>query len=166
MIWRADPSPRPFALQGATQNRAAACSNCGVAAAAGFRGGRVADHRSAFTLIEVTIAAGILFMCLFAILALLSNTLRNARALQHTTLDAGMLAAEASVNQKLEEGMDSGDFGDLYPGFTWQSETNLAGTNGLFEVDFTIRHPAGEGGSETHMSILLYRPDSPLRRVP
>ena len=64
-------------------------------ATAVFPGFTNAYWRSAFTLIEVTIAAGILFMCLFAILALLSNTLRNARSLQRTTLDAGMLAAEA-----------------------------------------------------------------------
>ena len=135
-------------------------------ATAVFPGFTNAYWRSAFTLIEVTIAAGILFMCLFAILALLSNTLRNARSLQRTTLDAGMLAAEATLNQKLDEGMDSGDFGDLYPGYTWQSATNLVGTNGLFEVDYTITSPISDGGSEIHMSILLFRPDSTLRRVP
>jgi hypothetical protein len=116
----------------------------------------------AFTLIEVTIAAGILFICLFAVLELLSSCLRNARALQHSTLDAGMLAAEASVSQKLVEGSDSGDFGELYPGYRWKSETNFYGTNGLFEVDFTIYRPTDENGGETHMSILLFRPESPV----
>jgi general secretion pathway protein I len=118
-------------------------------------------HR-AFTLIEVTIAAGILFICLFAVLELLSSCLRNARSLQHSTLDAGQLAAEASISQKLIEGSDSGDFGDLYPGYHWRSETNFAGTNGLFEVDFTIFRPMDEGGGERHMSILLFRPESPV----
>src|ERR1700743_1337613 len=42
----------------------------------------------AFTLLEVMIAVGILFMCLFAVLALLGNSLRSARLLQrHRALD-------------------------------------------------------------------------------
>src|SRR5208283_4969437 len=36
----------------------------------------------AFTLMEVMVAAGIFFMAVFAILALVSNTLRNARGLR------------------------------------------------------------------------------------
>ena len=48
----------------------------------------------AFTLIEVMIACGIFFMATFAILALVSTTLRNARALQHGDVDAGMAAAQ------------------------------------------------------------------------
>ena len=114
--------------------------------------GRHAAHvrgRRAFTLIEVTIAAGILFICLFAVLELLSICLRNARALQRSTLDPGMLAAEATLSQRLIEGSDSGDFGDLYPGYHWRSETNFYGTNGLFEVNFTIYNPASEGGSKS-----------------
>jgi hypothetical protein len=129
--------------------------------ATGRHAARVRGRR-AFTLIEVTIAAGILFICLFAVLELLSNCLRNARALQRSTVDPGMLAAEATLSQRLIEGSDSGDFGDLYPGYRWRSETNFYATNGLFEVDLTIYYPANEGGSEKHMSILLFRPDSPV----
>jgi Tfp pilus assembly protein PilV len=131
-----------------------------------MRGSRRLNRaRHAFTLIEVTIAAGILFMCLFAILALLSQTLRNARSLQRSNLDCGILAAEASPNLKLEEGQDTGDFGELYAGYRWQSVTNLI-TNGLFEVEFTIFRPESDGGGESRMTILLFRPDSTLRRVP
>jgi len=49
---------------------------------------------AAFTLLEVMIASGILFLCLFAILQLLSSSLRGARILQRTTVDAGMRAGE------------------------------------------------------------------------
>src|SRR5215467_4098981 len=48
----------------------------------------------AFSLIEVMIACGIFFMATFAILALVSTTLRNARALQRGDVDAGMAAAQ------------------------------------------------------------------------
>lgn len=118
----------------------------------------------AFTLIEVMIAGGILFACLFAILAVLANCLSNARALQTSSLDCGMLAAEAAQSQRLIEASDSGDFGNLYPGYTWESRTNFAETNGLFSVDFVIYPPSAQS-SETRLRILLFRPDSPRRTL-
>ncbi len=105
------------------------------------------------------IAGGILFMCLFAILGLLANTLRNARALQRTPVDAGILAAQLSLTNRLSEGSDSGDFEDMYPDYRWESETTEV-TNGLFQVDFVVRQRSGQHGGESHMSILLFRPDS------
>ena len=122
----------------------------------------------AFTLIEVMIAGGILFACLFGILAVLANCLSNARALRTSSLDCGMLAAEASQSQRLIEASDSGDFGDLYLGYSWTSETNIAEvngmtlSNGMFSVDFVIFPPGGKT-ADSHMRILLFRPDSPRR---
>ncbi len=117
---------------------------------------------AAFTLMEVMIAGGILFVCLFAILALISNGLQNARVLQKIPVDpAGKLAAEASLNLKLMEGSDSGDFGRLYPDYRWSSETNPIGTNSLFQLDFVVYRRTGGRPIASHMSILLYRPDSP-----
>src|SRR5262245_43913614 len=81
--------------------------------------------RDSFTLLEVSIAVAIFFMAVFAILGLVSNTLRNARALQRVEADAGMLAGELSLTNRLYEGFDSGDFsgfsesGDMYPGYSW-----------------------------------------------
>ena len=119
----------------------------------------------AFTLLEVMIAMGLFFIAVFSILALVSNGLRNARALQQTTVDAGMLAAELSLTNKLEEGVDSGDFGDLYPDYEWTQEIMEAKTNGLFEVRFVIRHRTGGRLVETPMTILLFRPESPTRGI-
>ena len=45
----------------------------------------------AFTLIEVMIAGGILFACLFAILAVLANCLSNARALNPGFREQGVI---------------------------------------------------------------------------
>jgi Tfp pilus assembly protein PilV len=125
-----------------------------------FHGPRNSWWRSAFTLIEVMIASAILFLCLFAILALLASSLRNARALRHTTVDAGMLAAELSLTNKLMEGSDSGDFGDVHPDYRWNREIYEVSSNGLYGVDFTIYSRSREVSRETHMSILLFRPDS------
>src|SRR5436305_6848915 len=87
--------------------------------------------RFAFTLMEVMIACGIFFMAMFAILALVSNTLRNARGLQRGEVDAGMVAAQLSKTNRVTEGGDSGDFGDAYPEFSWETESFEAETNGL-----------------------------------
>lgn len=117
----------------------------------------------AFTLIEVMIASGILFVCLFAILGLLANLLRNARALQKVPVDAGMLAAELSLTNKLGEGSGSGDFrhlGDAYRDFQWTSDIFLAETNGLFAADLVVFRKGHGEPIESKMTILLYRPES------
>ena len=118
----------------------------------------------AFTLLEVMVALLIFFMAVFSILALVSNVLRNARALQDVEADAGMLAAELSITNKLYEASDSGDFHDLgraYHDYSWSREISEVGTNGLFEADFVIRHQVGRRPVETKMSVLFFRPESP-----
>ena len=123
---------------------------------------------AAFTLLEVVIALGIFFIAMFAILDLTSQALRGARALRQTTVTASTLAAELCLTNKLEEGGDSGDFGDIYPGYTWTREIYLwpqAPTNGMFQVDFTVyAHSRRKSHVESKMSILLFRPDSTQRR--
>ena len=114
-----------------------------------------------FTLLEVMIASGILFICLFAILGLLANTLRNARALQRVPVDAGMLAAELSLTNKLYEGKDSGNFEEPYRDFHWSQEIFQAETNGLFAVDFVVNRKGNERSPESHMTVLFFRPESP-----
>ena len=117
----------------------------------------------AFTLLEVMLATAFFFMAMFAILTMIATTLNNARALQKRDVDAGLLAAELSLTNKLSEGSDSGDFGNIYPGYTWRRDVYLAPvapTNGLFQADFTISHKSGRHVVETRMSILLFRPES------
>lgn len=120
------------------------------------------SQTAAFNLIEVMIAMAIFFMAVFAILGMVSNTLRNARALQQSGVDVGMPAAELSLTNRLSEGSDSGDFGDLYPDYEWSRDVMLVGTNGLFRVDIVVRGGRGQRPTESRMSILLFRPDSPV----
>jgi len=122
---------------------------------------RSPQHEEAFTLLEVMIAAGIFFMAIFAILALVSTNLRNARLLQQPQVDAGILLADLVQTNRLTEGSDSGDFGDLYPGYRWTSDIRQVMTNGLFQVDYVVIRPGGGPNSESTMSVLLYRPNSP-----
>jgi hypothetical protein len=108
------------------------------------------------------IASGIFFMAVFAILAMVSSVLRNARSLRRVELDAGMVAAQVCNTNKLTEGSESGDFGNLYPGYSWETETYEAETNGLWQVDIVVRRH-GISQPVDVMSLWLYRPESPSR---
>ena len=117
------------------------------------------DSRLAFTLLEVMIAVSIFFMAMFSILALVSQSLRSAHALTKNVPTPGMALAVSglALTNKLEEGSDSGDFGDLYPGYDWQTETIFYASNGMYQVDVTVFH---EGTLDSTMSVLLYKPES------
>src|SRR5258708_5346286 len=97
--------------------------------------------QTAFTLMEVMIALGIFCMAGFAILAMVATTLRNARALRDQHPDAGTVASQYCLTNKLYEGSYSGDFsdlGDLYSGYAWSTEDNEVESNGLHQVDFVV----------------------------
>jgi hypothetical protein len=126
-----------------------------------FRTGRSdSEHTEAFTLLEVMIALAIFFMAIFIILQSTSQSLGAARGLQVRAPDAIGLVADMSLTNKLEEGIVEGDFGDFYPGATWTRDTYQVGTNGLFQVDFTLRWFSGKRPVESKSSVLLWRPDS------
>jgi type II secretion system protein I len=128
-------------------------------------GRKDAMPEAAFTLLEVMIAMGIFFMCMFAILEVVATNLRAARALQQPPLDVSLLINDLVQTNKLQEGSDSGDFGDneLFKGYSWTSDTTQVATNGLFKVEFLVTHHDGTQNKETHMSVLLWRPDSPQK---
>ncbi|MCX6923451.1 MAG: hypothetical protein NT154_09630 [Verrucomicrobia bacterium] len=114
---------------------------------------------AAFTLLEVMIACGIFFMAIFAILAMVSSVLRNARSLRRTELDAGMVAAQVCKTNRFYEGSESGDFGNLYPKYSWETETYEAGTNGLWQVDIVVLRQGLQKPVDS-MSIYVFSPNS------
>jgi hypothetical protein len=122
--------------------------------------------QTAFSLLEVMIACGIFFMAIFAILAMVSSVLRGARSLRAVDVDAGMVAPRYMTN-RLEEGIESGSFrdlypdsGNLYPDYSWETEITSAATNGLYQVDILVRR-RGVQRPVDKMSIWVYAPDSP-----
>ena len=115
----------------------------------------------AFSLMEVMIAMFIFFVCIFGILELVSQNLRTVRILQKPRVDIGSLAAQLTLTNKLEEGVTTGSFGDLYPNCTWAQNVTFVSTNGLFRVDFTVTEMVGATAVETKLSVLTYKPDSP-----
>lgn len=120
--------------------------------------------QAAFSLIEVMIALGIFFMAVFSILALVSGTLRNARALQQPMIDAGMAAAQYVNTNRFSEGTVSGDFEDeVLRDFSWEVDTYEAATNGLLQADVLLSR---RGWSKPEvLKILVFDPNfrsSPL----
>lgn len=128
-----------------------------------------ANGRNAFTLVEVVVAVGVFFMAMFAILGVMSQCIRAVGSLQKDSPTAGMVAAMAMANDKWEEGSDSGDFGDFYPDYTWETSTNYcpflqSGDDGnqppVFELDITVKH---KGQVASALSILHYSANSPVK---
>jgi hypothetical protein len=127
------------------------------------------ERTNAFTILEVIIACAIFFMVSFAVIEMVIQGLSAARSLQQREPDAGMLAATLSLTNRLEEGTESGDFEDiapgLYRGYRWERYVEEVGSNSLFKVDFIVYYNRSQGKrkglSESHMSILLYKPGSP-----
>ncbi len=137
----------------------------------GMSGGSVKRRLiRAFSLMEVMIAVGIFFLALFSILGLVSQMLRNARAIQlKKGVDCGMVASMSANTNRLTEEVRSGDFEDiaehLYPGYEWTTDTYEVQSNRLFQVDMIVQRGSGNAPVESKMSILLYRPDSAPGRM-
>ncbi len=119
-----------------------------------------APGRQAFSLLEVMIAIGIFFGAVFVILALVSSLLANARRLQRPMVDASMIASELSLTNQLVEADQSGDFGKLYPGYTWSGKITEEQTNKLFRVEYVVQD-AGSKAVISKMTVLFFRPQSP-----
>jgi hypothetical protein len=110
------------------------------------------------------VACGIFFMAIFAILALVSSSLRNARTLRRTEVDAGIVAAQLYKTNRLTEGTDSGDFGDIYPEYSWETQTMEVASNGLFQVDVALLRRGRQQPVDT-MSIWIFSPESSPRAL-
>lgn len=122
---------------------------------------RVPKVRDGFTLIEVMIAVGILFMCLFAVLALLSNSLVTARHLQqHRTIDtgtvAGLIYVQLTNTNNVTEGRVDVDLEEMYPGCKCDAEVTQLATNGLCQIDFLVE---SSQRLEVKSHFLMYLPN-------
>jgi hypothetical protein len=102
---------------------------------------------------EVMIAGGILFMCLFAILALVASSLQNARLLQNSKDDPTVSdAAEVSHLYFTTNGVP-GPVSGVFMGRPYEAEPTHE-TNGLYRVDLFL--PAHNGYPESQMRFWIY----------
>lgn len=121
----------------------------------------------AFSLIEVMVALAIFFISVFAILGLMSQLLRNARAFQKKKgADAGMVHAYwSSITNRVKEGVESGEFSDLaefqdeYRDYSWEKDTMFYATNGLWQVDYRVINKRN-GQVESSVSTFFYDPNT------
>lgn len=121
---------------------------------------RSTSPRAAFTLLEVMIAMFVFFIVVFAVLGVVIQSMGAARALQITRPNAGMLAAELSLTNCLEEGLESGDFGDIFPNATWEREITPYASNQLWMVQFAVLDRTGKGKIATEvMQVLMFKPE-------
>lgn len=114
-----------------------------------------------FTLLEVMIACFVFFLVAFALLQLTTRSLVAAKSLRKHIVDPGMVAAELSITNRLEEGSYSGDFGQIYPEYSWQYRVEEIESNGLFKVEFEVIPLGRSDEVPTRMSALFFRPGSP-----
>lgn len=114
-----------------------------------------------FTLLEVMIAVGILFMCLFGVLALLTSSLASARKLQqHRDIDtssiAGMIYVQLVNTNTVNEGPVDVDLEEMFPGSKCRADLTLVGTNGLCQVHFEVERNTR---TEAKSDFLIYLPN-------
>ena len=127
-----------------------------------FRAGRL----SAFTLLEVMIAIGIFFMVAFAVLALVSQCLSQARALQFSRTPIGAIASDAMLKSPLEDGTYNGDFGDIFPDDRWEAEVyvpDFVTNETLKAIDLKVIR-SGHSDPQGELMILKFQPDPPPRQ--
>lgn len=122
----------------------------------------------AFTLLEVMIAVGILFMCLFGVLALVSHSLRTARSLQqHRTIDtdsvAGLIYTALVDTNSVSEGPVDVDLSEMYPGYKCEADLTQIESNGLCQVDFLVQQ---NQRLELKSHFLIYLPNLKQSVVP
>lgn len=115
---------------------------------------------NAFTLLEVMIASGIFFLATFAILSLVAQTLRNARALERNEANAGMAAAliyDLVKTNRLDTGAGSGDFGNLYPDYSFDYEWHPSDLGPVSSTGPATPMPGGQPPSLLEVDVILKR---------
>jgi type II secretory pathway pseudopilin PulG len=121
-----------------------------------------------FTLLEVMFAVIAFCTASFAILALFSQSLEEARRLQRPMVDAGLVASVLSQTNSLSEGTYSGDLSDIltddnYKGYAYEYDVEEVRTNKLFRIDVTLQNDRKLVVSQE--SFLFFRPASPAGRI-
>lgn len=123
--------------------------------------------RRAFTLLEVMIAIAIFFACSFAILGVISTSLQNVRRLQRPSVDASPVLARYAATNSLVEGTYSGSLGDPellgkdYRDYNWTADIVEVASNHLYRVDCVILPANNRREIISHMTTVLYKPQSP-----
>src|SRR5258707_1312064 len=122
------------------------------------------NRHAAFSLLEVMIAVVTFCTAVFAILALVSQSLQNVKRLQRPMIDVAPIDVQLSLTNQFVEGITSGDLGDLlgdsYKGYNWTTDIVEEQTNKLFHADVVIQRSADKT-IIAQERLLYYKPNSP-----
>jgi hypothetical protein len=106
------------------------------------------------------IAIGIFFMVAFSILALVSQCLRQARALEQIRTPIGAIASDAMLVTPVEEGLFTGEFGDIFPDHRWDADVyipDFVTNETLLAIDLKVRR-SGRSRADAELTILRFQP--------
>jgi general secretion pathway protein I len=123
-----------------------------------MRGGR---RTTGFTLVEVLVATVILAIGLLAGLTAFSMAARASGASRNDTVipllaEAKLAEVQTMSREDLAAGESHGDFGDSYPGYTWEMTISDYDEVHRARVDLTIRAPqSGRTRNETFSTIIF-----------
>ena len=112
-----------------------------------------------FTLLEVMVAVAILAIALVAILKAnlqTIDTLVETRERTTVSLLAASKMAEVEAVGAADWSGIQGDFGDDYPGFTWQVETAPTEVDRLMRVTVIVQPEDGAQGGEARIEQLMF----------
>lgn len=113
---------------------------------------------SGFTLLEVLVTVAILAIAMVAILK------ANVQNLDALTRARGATTASVLAANKLAEVEaagagrwfeSQGDFGENYPGYTWEVETTSTELDGLIRVSVTVQQGEGTSGGGVSIEELM-----------
>ena len=76
-----------------------------------------------------------------------------------------MIASQLFKTNRLNQGTESGDFGNAFPDYSWQTITDEAFpyTNGLWEVQIEVRK-RGRQDPVDSMKVWVFSPESKATR--
>lgn len=118
----------------------------------------IVGRRRAFTLVEMIVATLLLAIGVVAALTAFSTATTATRIAGE--IDSAALLARRNVadlslrKQPLLAGVESGDFGDAFPGFGWQRRIEATKHKGLYLVDLTVHW--GDGANQRTRRFTTY----------
>ena len=112
-----------------------------------------------FTLLEVMVAVAILAIAMVAVLKANVQSLEalaESRDITTATLLAASKLSEVEAGGEASLSEFSGDFGEDFPGYTWQLESQPTEVEGLVMVAVIVRHGEDSVGSATRIEEFVF----------
>jgi len=122
---------------------------------------------SGFTLLEVMIATAIIAIALVAALGSQSQSVSLANEAKFATTVAFLAQkkmAELEAEEVEDVSSDTGDFGEEFPGYRWESEVSDASLEGFETVSDRIKkirltiYRAEDDGYQYHLNLYRFAP--------